>query len=147
MAAVDALRRAAGLGVRVGLGTDVAGGPSASLFDAARQAITVSRLLETGVDARLDARERGVADSRIDFVHALHLATAGGADVLDLPVGRFAPGCRFDALLIDPQAPEGGIVAFDDIDDEHDLLQKTLHGATRANVREVWVDGVRVVSH
>ena len=138
------LRRAAGLGVRVGLGTDVAGGPSASLFDAARQAITVSRLLESGVDVRPDARLRGVADSRIDFVHALHLATAGGADVLDLPVGRFAPGCRFDALLIDPHALQGGIVTFDDIDDEHDLLQKTLYGATRANVREVWVDGVRV---
>lgn len=137
------LRRAAGLGVRIGLGTDVAGGPSASLFDAARQAVMVSRLLETGVDTRRAAGKRGVSDSRIDFVHALHLATAGGADVLDLPIGRFQPGCRFDALLIDPQAPGSDIVNLSDRDSDQDLLQKTLYGATRANVRETWVDGLR----
>jgi len=140
---VFALRRAARLGVRVGLGTDIAGGPSASLFDAARQAVTVSRLLETGVDGRVDSERRGVAHSRIDFVHALHLATAGGADVLELPIGRFQAGCRFDALLIDPAALDGGIVHWADSDDERDLLQKTLYGATRANVRQVWVDGVQ----
>ena len=85
--AVFPLRIALARGVRVGLGTDIAGGPSASMFDACRMAVTASRMLEDGVDSALPAGLRGRPGSRIDFRTALHLATAGGADVLDLPVG------------------------------------------------------------
>ena len=139
--AVFPLRAALARRVRVGLGTDIAGGPSPSLFDACRMAIAASRLLEDGVDPALPPERRGRRESRIDFRIALHLATAGGADVLDLPVGRFAPGCRFDALLIDPDASFGTVRRFADLDTDEDIVQKIIFTASRANIAKVWVDG------
>ncbi len=139
--AVFPLRRALEKGMRVGLGTDISGGPSASLFDTCKHTVHSARMLELGVDPGLPASSRGVTDSRVDFVEAFHLATAGGADVLDLPVGSFSAGRCFDALHIDPDADDGGILRFDGLDSQADLLQKTLYGATRRNVAAVWVNG------
>lgn len=139
--AVFPLRRALEKSVRVGLGTDISGGPSASMFDAARYAVTASRALEEGVDPAVSAGVRGSGTSRIDFRRAFHLATAGGADVLDLPVGRFLPGCRFDAILVDADAPTAPILVEDDTDSLDDVLQKIVNGATRANIATTWVSG------
>lgn len=139
--AVFPLRRALEKGLHVGLGTDISGGPSASLFETCRHTVHSARMLELGVDPGLPANERGVANSRVDFVEAFHLATAGGAKVLDLPIGRFEVGYQFDAVRIDPDAKAGGIFRFDGLDSDEDLVQKTLYGATRANVTAVWVAG------
>jgi len=144
--AVFPLRRALEKGLHVGLGTDISGGPSASMFETCRHTVHSARLLELGVDARLSADERGVPDSRVDFIEAFHLATAGGAEVLDLPVGRFEPGYQFDAIHINPDAQQGGIVRFDGLDTTEDLLQKTLYGATRSNIAAVWVGAQAVVT-
>jgi len=143
--AVFPLREALRRGLNVGLGTDISGGPSASLFDAARTAILSARLLESGVDPRkaVDARG-GWPGARIDFREAFHLATAGGAKALDLPVGVFAPGRRFDALRIDCDAEEGGVRLWDNLDAGETILQKIIHGATRGNIGAVWVDGRQV---
>lgn len=139
--AVFPLREALRKGLNVGLGTDISGGPSASLFDACRTAILASRLLESGVDARASPDARGgVPDARIDFRVAFHLATAGGGRALDLPIGVFAPGYRFDALRIDAGAAAGGVRLWD-FDHGEQVLQKIVYGATRANVAGVWVDG------
>jgi guanine deaminase len=142
--AVFPLRRALEKGVRVGLGTDISGGPSASLFDNCRMAVAGSRMLEDGVDADLPPARRRKDDSRIDWKTAFHLATAGGADVLDLPVGQFAVGRQFDAMIVDTAAPSGGIRIFDEIDDLEIVLQKIIYGASRANIRDVFVAGRRV---
>lgn len=142
--AVFPLRAALAKGVRVGLGTDISGGPSASMFEAARMAVVASRMLEDGVDPARPSAERGRPGSRIDWITAFHLATAGGADALDLPVGRFVPGCRFDALLIDLDRPGASVRIFDEVDGPVDVLQKILHGASRADIAAVWVDGARV---
>lgn len=139
--AVFPLRAALAKGLRVGLGTDVSAGPSLSMFDAARMAVVASRMLEEGVDPARESAVRGQPQSRIDWMTAFHLATAGGADALDLPVGRFEAGCRFDALVIDTQAPWGNLRLFDEIDGPLEVLQKILHGATRADIRAVHVDG------
>ena len=141
--AVFPLRAALEKGVKVGLGTDISGGPSASMFDAARMAVMASRMLETGVDPALPALDRGRPDSRIDFATAFHLATAGGADVLDLPTGRFAPGCHFDAMVIDTTAETGGIRLFGERA-PGDVLQKLINTASRANISAVWVGGRQV---
>jgi guanine deaminase len=142
--AVFPLREALARGLHVGLGTDVSGGPSASLFDSARAAILVSRLRESGVDAARSAAERGgVPDARIDHRVAFHLATRGGGAALDLPIGLFAPGFKFDALRLDAGAPEGGVRLFPG-DDGEAALQKIVYGATRANVAGVWVEGQAV---
>jgi guanine deaminase len=141
--AVFPLRAALAKGVRVGLGTDIAGGPSASLFDNCRMAVAASRMLEEGVDAAEGPEARRRPGTRIDFRTALHLATAGGADVLDIPAGRFAPGCHFDAMVVDPAAPGSTVRVDDDLDTAEDVVQKIVFNASRANIRDVWVAGRR----
>lgn len=137
--AVFPLRRALEKSVRVGLGTDISGGPSAFLLDNARAAVAGSRMLESGVDPVAPASERGVDDSRVDFRDAFWLATAGGADVLDVPVGLFASGRQFDAVLVD--LPDAGLVA----QSTDDRLQCIVMQATTGDLKATWVAG-RLVS-
>jgi guanine deaminase len=141
--AVFPLRKILQQNVRVGLGSDIAGGASPSILENARHAVMASRSLETGVDPALDRGERRRPDSRIDAPTAFWLATAGGGIALDLPVGLFRPGFHFDAVLIDAQVPESNLrVGLDDTPEE--VLQKILYLAGRANIREVWVANRRV---
>ncbi|MEM9605670.1 MAG: guanine deaminase [Pseudomonadota bacterium] len=139
--AVFPLRRALDKAVRVGLGTDISGGPSASILDAARHAIHASRLLEEGVNPHTPRDERRVEQQRIDFREAFYLATAGGADVLDIPVGRFDVGYQFDALCVDPTAAGSPINYDPQLDTDDDLLQKLISLAKRANIQTVWTRG------
>lgn len=139
--AVFPLRRALKKGLRVGLGTDIAGGPSGSLLDSCRSAVSSSRLLEDGVDSSLLASQRGVAHSRIDFRYAFYLATAGGGDVLDLPIGQLKPGYQFDAILVDTDVPSSPIWVEEQDDALDERLQKIIMTATRANIAHTWVAG------
>lgn len=134
------LRHALEKGVHVGLGTDISGGPIASIWEAARGAVQASRMLEDGVDPALPADRRGREDSRIDIATAFHLATAGGGEALDLPVGTFAVGQKFDAMLVDPNAPGGTVRLFGETDPIA-ILEKVLYTASRPNIASVWVDG------
>ncbi len=143
--AVFPLRAALAKGVRVGLGTDISGGPSASMLEVQRMAIAASRMLEGGVDPDLPAERRGRPGARIDVPLAFHLATAGGADALDLPVGSFAAGRQFDAILVDPEAPGSTMRLFEEVDEEADLLEKIVYTASRPNLAKVFVAG-RAVS-
>ncbi|WP_137151849.1 guanine deaminase [Devosia sp. FKR38] len=140
--AVFPLRRALGKHLHVGLGTDISGGPSGSMFEACRTTVQSSRLLEDGVDPTLPADRRGTPHSRVDLVTAFHLATAGGGVALDLPIGILAPGYRLDLIAIDTLASEGGIRLFDETRPEA-IFEKIIYGASRANVAAVWVDGIR----
>ena len=139
--AVFPTRRALERGVHVGLGTDIAGGPSASLLSQAARAVDVSRHLENGVDQRLGAHERGVSSSRIDATAAFHLATLGGAEVLGEPLGLLEVGRRFDAVAIDLS----GIDNTPGGDSAASRFEKLVRLAGRRDISHVWVDGVRVV--
>ena len=143
--AVFPLRSALEKGVRVGLGTDISGGPISSIFDAVRATVMVSRMLASGVDPALPARERSaLPDAAIDFREAFYLATAGGGEALGLPVGRFAPGFHFDAIAIDPSAEKGTIRLWDNDADDDNLLQTILYTASKPNIAGVWVGGMQV---
>ncbi len=144
--AVFPVRHALARGVRVGLGTDIAGGYEPSLLRQCGAAVTVSRLLESGVDPALAAPDRGRPSSRIDTTTAFWLATLGGAEVLGLPVGLLAPGRRFDAVLLDVSSPVSSITTWDGLglDDDARRFERLVRLATRADVRRVWIDG-RVV--
>lgn len=139
--AVFPLRAALEKGLRVGLGTDIAGGPSVSMLDAIRMTVAGSRMLDEGVDPAIPPDRRGRKGARQDWRVAFHLATAGGAEALGLNVGTFEPGQAFDAQLIDLDAPGGTIRLLDDPADPEALLEKILNSASRANITEVWVAG------
>ena len=99
-----------------------------------------SRMLESGVDPMLPRAGRGSPESAVTMATAFHLATAGGGAALDLPIGRFAPGYRFDALAIDPDASDGSIRLFGETGPQA-VLERILYTATRTNIAQVWVDG------
>jgi len=143
--AVFPLRAALERGLHVALGTDVSGGPSSSMFEAMRESIAASRMLETGNDGRFTPEERrGRPSSRVDFRDAFYIATTGGGISLDLPIGNFTPGYHFDAIAVDTRAPEGSIRLWDDLDTGDKILQKIVYTATRPNIASVWVAGRQI---
>ena len=143
--AVFPVRHALGRGVRVGLGTDIAGGFEPSVLRQCGAAVTVSRLLESGVDPALAAARRGRPASRIDTTTAFWLATLGGAEVLDLPVGLLAPGRRFDAVVLDVSSPSSAITNWPELDDDACRFERLVRLATRTDGARVWVAGRTVL--
>jgi guanine deaminase len=142
--AVFPLRTALERQMHVGLGTDVSGGYSPSLFDGCRHAMSASRTQQSGVHAHLPPQERGARGEPINHQEAFWLATAGGAEALDLPTGSFRPGHEFDALLLDTRAAASNIGIRQGEDTAEDIFQKIVLNATRANVASVWVSGRKV---
>ena len=89
--------------MRVGLGTDIAGGYSVDIMNAMRQAVAVSRMRE---GARIAGHYRATGHNNeqedkvlsVNWKEALYLATKGGAEALNLAQGSgsFAVGAPFD---------------------------------------------------
>lgn len=142
--AVFPLRAMLDRGLNVGLGTDIAGGHSPSVFDACRHAITASKALNDGVDARIKPEHRGRPGSAVSFKEAFWLATAGAGGVLGLPVGKLEVGYQFDAIVIDTRAAGSDIYIHPAEDQPEDKLQKIIFNARRNNISRVWVDGKAV---
>ncbi|GGA28624.1 guanine deaminase [Psychrobacillus lasiicapitis] len=133
-------------GVEIGLGSDISGGFSPSLFDNARQAVISSRMLEDGVDTTLPASERGVPSSRITINEAFYLATAGGGEGLSLPIGRLAEKYAWDVQIIDTKLATAKLPIFNVEEDLSDVFQKIMYLVRPENIREVWVQGEKVHS-
>jgi guanine deaminase len=144
--AVFPARHALGRGVKVGLGTDVAGGAHPSLLSQCAMAVTASRMLEDGVDPARATAVRGREASRLDIGAAFHLATAGGAAVLGIHVGSFSVGFHFDAMVVDTAASRIGLRRWDDVDSEQALFEKIVRLAGPTEITAVWVAGRRVVT-
>ena len=137
-------RRAQALGVHVGIGSDVSGGAHPGLLPQCAMAVTVSRMFEDGVDARLPADRRGVVGSRIDTIAAFHLATKGGADLLDAPLGLLEAGRKFDAIVVDLDRPLSPLRAWDGLDNEERIFEKIVRLASPADISRVFVAGQTV---
>ena len=135
------LRQALDIGVSVGMGTDISGGPSPSIFENARFAIAASRMLEEGVDPQIASASRGHPDSRIDFREALWGATAGGAEVLDIPVGKFEKGRHFDAILVDHHEATDRAAFSNSTTSGEDFVQELIYNVSQSDIRRVWVNG------
>lgn len=105
------VRRLLNAGIKVGLGTDVAGGHNVSMLLAIQDALNVSltlniikkqKIIGTGqIQNANDDHNRNY--EALEYKHALYLATLGGAKALSLDdvCGNFAVGKEFDAILID----------------------------------------------
>ncbi|GIP59839.1 guanine deaminase [Paenibacillus woosongensis] len=132
--------------VEIGLGSDISGGFSPSLYDNIRQAVISSRMLEDGVNTSLPASERGVPGSRITIHEAFYLATAGGGESLSLPIGRIEENNAWDVQVIDTKLPSAKLPIFNEDENLDDVFQKIMYLVRPEHIREVWVQGKRVHS-
>jgi guanine deaminase len=133
-------------GVDIGLGSDISGGFSPSLFDNIRQAVISSRMLEDGVNPSLPAQDRGVSESRVTIHEAFYLASAGGGESLSLPIGRIQENYAWDVQIIDTKLPSAKLPIFNVNEDLQDVFQKIMYLVRPENIREVWVQGEKVHS-
>ena len=85
------IRKYLDLGLNIGLGTDIAGGHSDSIFRAITDTIQVSKMYFRLVDE---------AYKPLVFSEAFYLATKGGGSFFG-NVGSFEEGYEFDAVVMD----------------------------------------------
>ncbi|MGX7111725.1 guanine deaminase [Gemella cuniculi] len=131
-------------GVNIGLGTDISGGFSPSLYDNIKHTVISSRMLNDGVNNNLLANERGVKNSKVSIFEAFYLATTGGGIALKLPLGLFKEGYICDFQVIDTQFSSNELKNY--LTNEKDnLLQRILYLSSKENIREVWIQGKRVL--
>ncbi len=138
------LRTALERDMHIGLGSDISAGHSPSIFDACRHAITASKALNDGVDPQCSPEKRGCPGSAITFKEAFWLATGGGGEVLELPIGQLREGFLFDALVIDTNSTGSDILIREQEDTSDDILQKLIYNTQRSNICEVWVEGKKL---
>ena len=85
------IRKCLNRNMRIGLGSDIAGGHSDSIFRAMTDAIQVSKMYWRYVDQN---------SSAIIFPEAFYMATKGGGEFFG-QVGSFEEGYEFDAVVLD----------------------------------------------
>ena len=85
------VRKLLDAGIRVGLGSDVAGGHSLSLFDEMVSAVQVSNLRWRCIDPN---------DRQLSMTEVFYMPTRGGGEFFG-KVGSFDRGYEFDALVVD----------------------------------------------
>lgn len=117
-------------GLRVGLGSDVAGGTHTSIFKAMEDAIQVSKLRWRLVDQSL---------APLTVREAFYLGTLGGGAFFG-KVGSFAPGYEFDALVIDDAryTPQGRM-------ELETRLERTVYLSDERDIRHKFVQGRKIV--
>lgn len=113
-------------GIPVGLGTDVAGGHSLSMFRAVTDAVQVSKLRWRLADAAL---------APLTFPEALWLATRGGGAFFG-KVGALEPGYAADLLVLDDSdLPTPGQLS------PEERLERLFYLGSDRNVRHKYVAG------
>ncbi|XP_030049725.1 guanine deaminase isoform X2 [Microcaecilia unicolor] len=155
--------------VKIGLGTDVAGGYCSSMLDAIRRAIDTSKVLyiqyELGQKIDCSFLHTGSSHSNqqtmptsktfsiqkekytaLSYKEAFRLATLGGSQALNIDdvTGNFQIGKEFDAILVSPCVPGGPFDVFAD-DTFEDVVQKFLNLGDDRNIKGVYVAGQQVV--
>jgi guanine deaminase len=140
-------------GIQVGLGTDMSGGYSPSILEAARQATLTSRHLAMQIENE-ELREK----TKLTVEEVLYLATRGGAQCVGLgdKIGGFEVGKQLDAQLIGlGQVQEDGLRIGEGEDGDVDAgnvdifgweswdekIAKWLYNGDDRNTKKVWVKG------
>jgi len=122
---VTRLREMRVLGVPVALGTD--GGCTnnrLSIFEEMRMAALLQKV--THLDGTAFTAEE-----------AFRLGTAGGGEVLDLPIGEIAPGRLGDLVALDLGHPS--------LHPPNALMKNVVYALSPQAITDVWVHGRRVV--
>jgi guanine deaminase len=123
-------------GLVIGLGSDVAAGPTLSLFSVMRAGAYTHDLLRVTAEA-----DRATALGPIPPVEWLAAATLGGARALGIDdrIGSVEPGKEADLIAVDPAltAPLPGL----DVDEPDDLVSRLIFRPHPEMVRAAWVRG------
>ena len=124
-------------GIKLGLGTDVAGGYSCSIFNAIRECIGVSKLRYATIDHNDDQ------STPITLAEAFWMATRGGAELFSLEkqIGVLEPGWEFDALLLDTENLD---VFVGEDESLEDLFEKAIYTVTHHDIQQIWIKGNKV---
>lgn len=127
--------------VKIGLGTDVAGGSAYSILDSMRSAVAVSVAKSFSTPQY----------EPLTFHEAFYMATLGGAEALNKAdvIGNFAVGKSFDALVINMQQSQGDFDSGSHTFTDPQLsllgkLQKLIFVGDSRNVAEVYINGCLV---
>ncbi len=127
-------------GLVVGLGSDVAGGPTLSLFSVMRAGAYTHDLIRAAAEA--DPTQGGVA--LIAPGEWLTIATLEGARALGIAdrIGSLEAGKDADLIVVDPRptAPLPGL----DVDDPDELMSRLIFRPHPDMVRAAWVRGRRL---
>jgi len=115
--------RYARAGINMGIGTDTS---PHNILEEMRTAAVLARIAAENIDT-------------VSTADILFAATVGGAKALGRDdIGRLAPGCRADIVLVDLTDP-GMMPA-------RDPLRSLVYTAAERAVRDVYVDGIKVVA-
>lgn len=118
-------------GLKVGLGSDVAGGHSDSIFRAITDAIQVSKMYWRYVDQNVKP---------VTFPEAFYMATLGGGEFFG-KVGSFAAGYDFDAVVLD----DTSLVHPQELNVTERLERAVYLGLDKQGIRAKYAAGERVV--
>ena len=116
--------------VRMGLGSDVAGGAHASIFRAMTDAIQVSKLRQTLINRD---------EAALSLEEVFYLGTVGGGSFFGA-AGSFEPGCDADVLVIDdrPLAAPRPLAL-------RDRLERAVYLSDDRHIAAKYVRGRRIV--
>ncbi|EKE37311.1 hypothetical protein ENUP19_0047G0244 [Entamoeba nuttalli] len=125
------VKKALGKGIKMGMGTDISGGFSASILDSMRLGLIVGNIND------IVNKTEPVSLSEI-----IYLATNGGAHCLNMQdqIGSFEVGKKFDALRVDLNANDSPIDLFEWNSNEQMVERFILQGDSRV-IKEVYVEG------
>jgi guanine deaminase len=144
-----AMRESIDEGLKVGLGSDVAGGYTLDMMQVMRSAVLVSKLRNQ--ENQLTNPDCPTKD--ITWIESLYLATKGGASALSPPLhplhGTFEVGAPFDAQFIqtrqeDDGAGIGNISYFTSHWDLQEAVEKWYTMGDVRNRRHFWVAARRL---
>lgn len=157
------VRRLLEFGIKVGLGTDVAGGHSVSMLNAIQDTLNVSNCLNVvkKQNIRGTGEIKGMnADCNrnykpLDYKNALYLATLGGANALsvDNVCGNFSVGKNFDAMIVDISVEPLDVFDIPASVEEksnskhsrlEQMIQKFVYVGDDRNIKQVFVAGKQI---
>lgn len=123
--------------LEMGLGTDVAGGYSLSMFNEMKEAIENSKYLFLF--------SKGKSGSPMTLAEAFYLATLGGAKVLSMEneIGSLEKGKKADFLIIDHKKidPMGNKSNYQK---PEQILSKLIYRGSKSVVKYVYIEGKKV---
>ena len=125
------IRRYLDSDLRVGLGSDVAGGHTESMFRAITDTVQMSKMYWRLVDE--DCKP-------LRFAEAFYLATLGGGAFFG-KVGSFAPGYEFDALVLE----EGAMPHWSDMNPKQRLEQYAYLEKGNSSLQAKFVCGKQIL--